>query len=248
MPFSLIDILALATFLLAWIGYTIFARKKARTTDCVARCLHQHRIHWMEEIIKRDFRVADAALLANLERNIAFFASSTLLVIAGVLALFAQVEKLEEVISSIPFTNFPNHFAIQIKLALIVFIFVLAFFHFTWSMRQYGFLNVMIGAAPLDLEGKNDNLKNYARQMAVVQDQAAHSYNYGLRAYYFSLAALCWFFHPFIFMLASFFVVFTLIHREFNSRAVQAITIGKTILNAEQKKRELASTEQSTNG
>ena len=94
MPFSILDIAALSCFILCWVGYTWFARRKAKTTNCVARCLHQHRIHWMYEVIGRDIRVGESALLANLERNIAFFASSTLLILAGVLTLFAQVEKL----------------------------------------------------------------------------------------------------------------------------------------------------------
>ncbi len=231
MPFSPIDYFALIVFIVSWVGYTQFARIKAKTTNCIARCLHQHRIHWMNELIKRDFRVGDTALLANLERNIAFFASTTLLVLAGVLTLFSQVDKLEGVIASFPYALYPNHFAIQLKLALLALIFILAFFQFTWSMRQYGFLNVMIGAAPVDIEGKNNNLKEYAMQMAVVQDQAAHAYNYGLRSYYFSLAALTWFFHPVLFIFASIFVVYTLFNREFKSKAVRAITKGQACLN-----------------
>jgi uncharacterized membrane protein len=100
-------------------------------------------------------------------------------------------------------------------------------------MRQYGFVNVMIGACPLDQSGENENLKKYAEQMAVVQDQAAHSYNYGLRSYYFSIAALCWFFHPLIFMIASLIVVYTLYNREFRSKAVKAITLGQKYLELE---------------
>ncbi|MFT6920902.1 MAG: putative membrane protein [Cognaticolwellia sp.] len=233
MPFSLLDVIALCCFFICWVGYTGFARKKAKTTNCVARCLHQHRIYWMYEVIGRDVRVSEAALLANLERNISFFASSTLLILAGVLTLFAQVERLESVIGSIPYANFPNHVMIQLKLSLLAFIFVLSFFQFTWSMRQYGFVNVMIGACPLDHSGENENLKKYAEQIAVVQDQAAHSYNYGLRSYYFSIAALCWFFHPLIFMIASLFVVYTLYNREFRSKAVKAITLGQKYLELE---------------
>lgn len=233
MALSFIDLLAALFFFFCWYGYTTFARKKAKTTDCIARSLHQHRIHWMHEIIKHDIRVADAALLANLERNIAFFASSTLLIIAGLLALIAQVGHVETVINSLPYASLANEASIEVKISVLVFIFVLAFFNFTWSMRQYGFLNVMIGAMPIDASGGNDNLKQYARQMAIVQDQAAHSYNYGLRAYYFSLAALCWFYHPFLFMFASAFVVFTLYIREFRSKAVGAITKGQEILAQE---------------
>lgn len=235
-PFSLLDIIALTCFITSWTGYTWFARRKAKTTNCVARCLHQHRIHWMYQLITRDLRVGEAALLANLERNIAFFASSTLLILAGVLTLFAQVERLEAVIESIPYAEFPNHAMIQLKLSLLALIFVMAFFQFTWSMRQYGFVNVMVGACPHDENVENENLQRYAEQMAVVQDQAAHSYNYGLRSYYFSIAALCWFFHPLIFILASLMVVYTLYNREFHSKAVRAITLGQQYLEVERDK------------
>ena len=237
MPFTLLDIFALICFITSWSGYTRFARIKAKTTNCIAKCLHQHRIHWMYELMTRDIRVSEAALLANLERNIAFFASSTLLILAGVLTLFAQVDHLNAVISSIPFSEPQNAVEIQLKLGLLAFIFVLSFFQFTWSMRQYGFLNVMIGAAPVDETGCNDNLKMYAKQMAVVQDQAAHSYNYGLRSYYFSLAVICWFFHPVLFILMSLFVVLTLYIREFRSKAVGAIKAGEDHLAIEQQNR-----------
>jgi uncharacterized membrane protein len=237
MPFSVLDFIALAVFFLSWSGYTWFARKKAKSTDCIARCMHQHRIHWMYEVMTRELRVGEAALLANLERNIAFFASSTLLILAGVLALFAKVDTLEGVIASLPFTDTPHHFVIQLKLTLLAFIFVVSFFQFTWSMRQYGFLNVMVGAAPIDLGGLNENLRKYAKQMAVVQDQAAHSYNYGLRSYYFALAAMCWFFHPLLLIFMSLWVVYTLYHREFNSKAVKAITAGQEYLKQERTSR-----------
>lgn len=233
MPFSILDIIALVVFFFSWSGYTWFARKKAKTTYCIAHCMNQHRIHWMYETITREIRVGEAALLANLERNIAFFASSTLLILAGLLTLFAKINALESVIISLPFADYSNHLTIQLKLSLLAFIFVLSFFQFTWSMRQYGFVNVMIGAAPIDISGLNENLKSYAEQIAKVQDQAAHSYNYGLRSYYFALAAMCWFFHPILFILMSLWVVYTLYNREFSSKTVKAITAGQHFLELE---------------
>ncbi|QQX79083.1 DUF599 domain-containing protein [Shewanella sp. KX20019] len=235
MTISALDISAIMIFVFSWVGYARFAKGKAKTTNCIARCLHQHRIHWMYELIGREIRVGEAALLANLERNISFFASTTMLVLAGVLTLFAQVERLEAVIATIPYAADPNHALVQVKLGVLTFIFIMAFFQFTWSMRQYGFLNVMIGAAPYDENGRNENLRSYAKQMAVVQDQAAHSYNYGLRCYYFAMAALCWFFHPLLLIAASIFVVVTLYRREFKSKAVMAITAGQELLKAERK-------------
>jgi len=237
MSFTALDFISFFCFICCWVGYTTFARRKAKTTNCLARCLHRHRIHWMNELLTREGRVGEAALLANLERSITFFASTTMLVLAGVLTLFSQVERLEAVIASIPYTATPNDALIQLKLCVLTFIFVMAFFQFTWSMRQYGFLNVMVGAAPIDsTDGGDEKLRCYAKQMAVVQDQAANSYNYGLRAYYFSMAVLSWFFHPALFIVASLFVVYTLYSREFNSKAVVAITSGMQILNEHEQK------------
>ncbi|MBU2924507.1 DUF599 domain-containing protein [Colwellia sp. 4_MG-2023] len=233
MPLSIIDVFALFVFILSWSGYSWFARKKAKSTDCLARSLHQHRIHWMHEAITKEMRVGEASLLSNLERNITFFASSTLLILAGLLTLFAKIETLDMVISSMPYADHTSHLMIQLKLSLLAFIFVLSFFQFTWSMRQYGFVNVMMGAAPIDVSGQNENLKSYAKQMATVQDQAAHAYNYGLRSYYFALAAMCWFFHPVLLILMSIWVVYTLYTREFNSKAVKAITAAQRLLKVE---------------
>ena len=233
MSILLLDYIAFSCLILCWLGYTIFARKKAKTTNCIARCLHQHRIHWMYEAIRKDIRVGEASLIANLERNIAFFASTTLLVLAGVLTLFSQTEKFESVLLTIPYAAPSSSASIQLKLGILALIFVMSFFKFTWSMRQYGFVNVMIGAAPIDRSGLNENLKAYARQMATVHDQAAHSYNYGLRSYYFSISVMCWFFHPLLFIAASIAVVYTLYNREFNSKAVIAITAAQHHLEVE---------------
>jgi len=230
MELSNLDLVAFVTFIMSWIGYTNFSRIKARNTPCLAMCLHQHRIHWMKQLLTHDIRVSDAALLANLERNIAFFASTTLLVLAGIIALFSQVAELEKIIATFAFAMEPNELAIQLKLCLLALIFVWAFFQFTWSMRQYNFVNVMVGATPVD--SINKHLIAYAHEMATMQDQAGHAYNYGLRAYYFALAAISWFFHPVLLIVASILVVYILYRREFKSKAVQAIQTGQYLLEA----------------
>ncbi|NMP16745.1 DUF599 domain-containing protein [Thalassotalea sp. Y01] len=226
MILSVMDILAIIIFLSCWIGYTQFSRIKAKDTACLSRVLHQHRIHWMRQIFDNDVRVSHAGLLANLERHVAFFASTTLLVLAGVLTLFTQIDKVNAVLQTIPITPTQLAVTMQIKLSLLALIFVLAFFQFTWSMRQYGFLNIMIGAAPVAYQTEEAHLLDYARQMGILQDQAGHSYNYGLRSYYFSLAALSWFFHPLIFIAASIMVVCVLYYREFHSKTLRAIQRG----------------------
>ncbi len=226
MPLDLIDYVALIVFFTAWAGYTKFARVKAKNTACLSRCLHQHKIIWMRQVLDSDIKITHAALLANLERNVAFFASTTMLVVAGVLTLFSQLENVQQLLARMSVAQEVSSIAIQIKLCLLVLIFVIAFFQFTWSMRQYGFVNIMIGAAPTEPHTSKENLLNYAKQMAIVQDQASHAYNYGLRSYYFALSALSWFFHPGMLILSSIFVVYILYRREFKSKAVRAIQQG----------------------
>ncbi|TRX57008.1 DUF599 domain-containing protein [Thalassomonas sp. M1454] len=233
MSLTLIDYTALVIFFTSWIGYTQFAKIKAKDTACISRCLHQHRLIWMRQIFDTDVRVSHASLLANLERNVAFFASTTMLVLAGVLTLFSQLESVRELLTRMTVAQEASNFAIQIKLCLLVLIFVLAFFQFTWSMRQYGFVNIMIGAAPVAFKTDKEHLINYSVQMARVQDQAAHAYNYGLRSYYFSLSALSWFFHPLMFLVSSLFVVYILYRREFKSKALKAIQQGVVDLSKE---------------
>lgn len=233
MALEIIDYASLIVFLGLWVGYTQFSRIKAKNTACLSRCLHQHRLHWMRQILDNDIRVSHASLLANLERHVSFFAQTTLLILAGVLTLFTQVENVNNVLASIPIATERDHVAIQIKLSLLTMIFVTAFFQFTWSMRQYGFLNIMIGAAPVDVNTQKTHLLDYAKQMGVVQDQAGHAYNYGLRSYYFSLAALSWFFHPVLLIFSSLTVVYVLYHREFNSKTLKAIQTGIQRLDEE---------------
>jgi uncharacterized membrane protein len=189
----------------------------------------------MARVLLRDVRVGDAALIANLERNVSFLASTTILILAGLLTVFTVSEQVSSLVSQIPFAINASALSVQLKVVMLVVIFVYAFFTFTWSMRQYGFVNVMMGAAPIDVSGQNENLKSYAKQMATVQDQAAHSYNYGLRSYYFALAAMCWFFHPILFILMSMWVVYTLYTREFHSKSVKAITEGQRLLKLERE-------------
>jgi uncharacterized membrane protein len=55
------------------------------------------------------------------------------------------------------------------------------------------------------------------------QQPAAEHFNYGLRAYYFALAALAWLLNGWLFMGSTAWVVFVLYWREFRSQALASI-------------------------
>ncbi len=219
--------LGMAFFLLAWVFYTLFAKYMAKRTHCLASIMCVHRVWWMERMMVRDNRVADAALLSNIERNVNFFASTTMIIIAAILTVLTGDFELGDLTQNLTKDYGP------IKLIFMVAIMVYAFFTFTWSLRQYGFASVLLGAAPLPSQ-EEFNLsqrKEYAKSTAKVLDQAAHSFNYGLRAYYFSMAVIAWFVHPLLFILATSLVVAVLYHREFMSKSLILMVMDADIIN-----------------
>lgn len=225
----LIDVIALIWFVSLWVGYSIFARRRARHTHCLSSILRSLRVDWMAAVTHKDHHIADAALIGNVERNVTFFASSTILVLAGVLTVLASSDAFVRVIDQLPFTVEQSTNLVLLKLAGMAGILVFAFFKFTWSIRQFGFVSVLMGMAPsmnrsTVAEAERDR---YARNAAKVLDEAGHEYNYGLRAYYFALAYLCWFANPLLFIVASAVVVGVLYRREYRSRVLRALLATK---------------------
>lgn len=144
------EVLAFAWFFICWIGYSVFARRRAQTTDCISSVLHAYRKRWMLLMLQRSNRITDASLLANLERNVSFLASSAILVIAGLVTTLASVEKVHAMLLTLPFSDADlSPLQLQFKLTLLLLIYIYAFFTFTWAMRQYGFCAIVLGAAPI---------------------------------------------------------------------------------------------------
>lgn len=212
-------------FITCWLGYVTFAKHQAKKTRCIASVMHRHRISWMERLLHREHLIADTALLASLERQVTFFASTTILILAALLTLLSTSERLFDVVATMPGAYPTTMFDIQIRLMLMISIFIFAFFTFTWSMRQYGFCSVLMGACPRVGAHKevNEEQQRYAERLAKIIDHAGHSYNYGLRSYYFAMSTLAWFIHPLAFIFASAMVVFVLYQREFHSNTLKVM-------------------------
>ncbi len=221
----LIHLAALAWFTLCWIGYSHYAAWKARSTPCLASVLHLYRQDWMRRLLLRDNRIADASVIGNLERNASFFASSTLIILAGILTVLGSTERAVSVLAELPFVQAPSRELSEVKLLTLAVVFVYAFFTFSWCMRQYNFAAVLVGAAPMVAErtASEQERKVFTDRTARVISLAAHQFNQGLRAYYFGLSMLAWFIHPGLFMLATTGVVLVLYRREFHSDVLEVM-------------------------
>lgn len=225
-----LHLIALAWFACCWIGYTYYATWKARSTPCLASVLHIYRLDWMRRLLLRDNRIADASVIGNLERNASFFASSTLVILAGILTVLGSTERAVSVLAELPFIAAPSRELSEVKLLMLAIVFVYAFFTFSWCMRQYNFAAVLVGGAPMVSERTASDQERtvFIERTAWVISLAAHHFNQGLRGYYFGLAMLAWFIHPGFFMLASAGVVLVLYHREFHSDVLEVMLYSRT--------------------
>lgn len=223
------DWIAAAVFVLCWMGYTRVAMFFARSTPALASALHTQRQRWMQNALTevRQRQSHEILAVGIFERSVSFFASTTLLIIAGLLTVLGSSEKVANVITSLHFAENAPLIQIQFKLLLLIIMFVHAFFKFCWSMRCYNFLLTIIGAMPNlshQPELSEAEQADWSDRAAGILSGAAHHFNLGLRVYYFSLAVLAWFINPVIFIISSLVVVAVLYRRDFKSTVLDNLS------------------------
>ncbi|MGA0024138.1 MAG: DUF599 domain-containing protein [Burkholderiales bacterium] len=221
-----LDVAAFLSFILAWAGYAWFAEWHARSVPSLHSTMDGYRREWMLRMIERDNRMVDVNIMRNLTRSSQFFASTTMLVLGALLALLGYVQQAMDVVSGLPFTVKASQRLLEIKMILMILIFVYAFFKFSWAIRQFGNCSTLVGAAP---RAPKENPEQYALQIeriALITSYASTNFNAGLRAYYFALAAMTWFLHPYLMLIATAWVIYILYHREFASQTLKALLVG----------------------
>jgi uncharacterized membrane protein len=173
-------------------------------------------------------RVVDGVVLQNLSTSPSFFASTTILIIGGLLAVLSTTDKAHELVRELPFAAQTSVLVFDLKTLLLLVIFVYAFFRFTWSMRQYTFGALLVASAPesavFDAQGLSREA--FAQKAGRVVSLAAETFNDGLRAYYFAFAAMAWYVSPLAFVFGTAVVVFVLYRREFRSDVLDILNAG----------------------
>jgi uncharacterized membrane protein len=216
-----IDWAALLLFFAGWAGYAHFARKRADSHRSVLGATNAVRREWMLQTTYREVRVVDGVVIQNLSTSPSFFASTTILIIGGLLAVLGS-GNVNELVRDLPFAARTTVLIFDLKLILLLGIFVYVFFRFTWSMRQYTFGALLVAAAPEAARFASEGLSReaFADKAGRVVGLAAETFNDGLRGYYFAFAAIGWFFSPIVFLVATLGVVTILYQREFRSEVL----------------------------
>ena len=220
-----IDWAALALFFGSWAGYAHFARQRSGVQHSVLMATNAVRRQWMLQTTYREVRVIDGVVIQSLSTSPSFFASTTILIIGGLLAVLGG-DKANELVRDLPFAARTSTLIFDLKLILLLGIFVYVFFRFTWSMRQYTFGALLVAAAPEAQAFISQGLSReaFADKAGRIVGLAAETFNDGLRGYYFAFAAIGWFFSPVVFMVATVGVVYILYQREFRSEVLSVLT------------------------
>jgi uncharacterized membrane protein len=213
---TFLDYAAFVWFLTCWIGLTFYADYGERSAHGVSKIVDGFRRQWLMNMVGREVRMIDTLIQGNLLNGVAFFASTTLLFLGGLLTVLGATDQAAEVVGHLPFTPKISRAVWELKILLLVLIFVYAFFKFAWCYRLFNYCTILLGAAPQEAR-KSEQSKRFAERVARLHALAGRHFNRGLRAYFFSLAGLAWFIHPVVFMAATTWVTFIVHRREFRS-------------------------------
>ncbi|MDP3540405.1 MAG: DUF599 domain-containing protein [Azonexus sp.] len=221
-----VDWLSLAIFFACWGGYAWYSEHSRWGDGGLVRTSQGFRLEWARRMLAREIRVADSTLIGNLMTSVSFYANTTIYIIAALVAALGASDKLLSVTAELPFGGVGNRELLEIKLMLVLASFVFAYFKFTWSLRQFNLLSILVGAAP---ECKADEPVNdsYARKVAGANNLAGDDFNRGIRAYYFGLAASGWLLHPAMLGTLAIGVLIVLFRRDFRSPALHLLRDGK---------------------
>ncbi len=216
LPFSPLDFFGIALLIGAWlwIGWRIENPSPKRPS--VGMIMDDYRRDWMKEMVTRQPRMFDAQVVGTMRQGSTFFASTTMIAIGGGLALLGNTERLSGLAQDLALGTAPA-LVWEVKILIILLFLANAFLKYVWAHRLFGYCAVMMAAVPND----PDDSTAYPRaaQAAEICVTAARSFNRGLRATYFALAAVAWILGPIALIFGTLVTLAMLYRREFASHS-----------------------------
>lgn len=210
------DFVALALLVVAWLAIGWRIEHPSLKHPSTSMLMADFRRKWMQQMATRDARIFDAQLVASLRQGTAFFASTSVIALGGSLALMGNAEMLAGVANDLTLMEMPV-FVWETKMVVVTLFLINAFLKFVWANRLFGYTSVVMGAVPHDPSDPDVPIR--ANQAAEINITAARSFNRGLRAIYFALAAVGWMAGPWVLIAATVFTLGVIWRREFASQS-----------------------------
>src|SRR5882724_11476728 len=93
-PFTTMDLVALGWFVGSWVAYAILLEWTPHGDIGLNSLMHRYREVWMKEMLNRQNRIVDTHIVSALQNGTAFFASTSLIAIGGVLTLMRSTDEI----------------------------------------------------------------------------------------------------------------------------------------------------------
>ena len=226
---TLFDWLGLALFFLCWLGYDPLLKVLAHRSGSLNSDMLTVRHAWMTAMTHREIRLLDSQLLGHSINSGSFFASSNLLLIAGVAGILFGGDQALKGFTAVGAEVVPTQL-LEAKLGLVLLCLARGLLDFIWSIRQMNYALALIGAAP-EVHSDADKVA-FGEATAQVLNPALSAFSQGVRGYYFALAAGAWLFGPGWLALGVVSAFGLLVWRQSGSQAARAIRTARRLLDA----------------
>ena len=225
---TLFDWLALALFILCWLGYGPLLAQLARRSGTLNDDMVIIRRVWMTAMTHREIRLVDSNLMGHTINSGGFFASTNLLLIAAVASVLFGGEQAIAGFASVGAEDVPIRL-LEAKLALVLVCLARGLLDFIWSIRQMNYALALIGAAP-EVHTEADRVA-LGEAAADLLNPALSAFSQGVRGYYFALAAAGWLFGPGWLALGVTAAFCLLVWRQAGSPAARAVRSARRLLD-----------------
>ena len=221
--FDLLQGVAVLLLFGSWFLYSTLLMKLA--SGSLNEQLSTVRAQWLRLSIGRGQKPFDAILLGHIVNSIAFFGSATMIVLAGVVTLFANVKSVHGTASELTLTDGSTFELFVIHFTVLSVVLALSFFSFTYAMRKLIYVLALVGALP---EGTLDDHGEACRAemvncAATVLSEALKTFNFGIRGYYYAVAALGLFVSPWLCLVLTAIATTILMYRQIGTRTAAAV-------------------------
>jgi uncharacterized membrane protein len=219
------DLFSLLASILFIIAYHFFLRRKIRKnpTYTVQAINKIARTAWVETIMHDDHKgVLAVQTLRNSTMAATFLASTSVLLVIGVLTLSEQGGRLEAAWHALNMVGAKHPELWMTKLIFLLLDLFVAFFSFAMSIRIFNHVGYMINV-PLALNHKMITPAHVATHL----NRAGGFYSIGMRAYYFLVPLVFWLFGPH-FMLVSTIALLLVLYRIDRAPKIQMMDYSDT--------------------
>lgn len=198
---------ALSVLLLA--AYHVYLRYKidqnpaytVQAVNVMARTI------WVETIMTEGKDILAVQTLRNSTMAATFLASTSVLLIIGVLTLTGRGDEISTSWHSLNIMGGRQTEVLLAKLLIMLLDLFVSFFAFSMSIRMYNHVGFMINV-PLKRRHKVIDPQHVAAHL----NRAGKYYSIGMRAYYFLVPQVFWLFGPHFMVLSTIGLIFVLFH------------------------------------